>query len=122
MGLIGSGARGREDWTTFLKQPDFEPVAVCDVYDPFREKGIALTGGRAEGYKDFRRLLEQKDIDAVIVATPDHWHALSVATTTSRICSDGMTPGSAEEWRTNFRRVTARGLTRCGKNPDLEFR
>ena len=76
MGLIGSGGRGREDWGTFLKQPDFEPVAVCDVYEPFREKGIAMTEGRAKSYKDFRQLLEQKDIDAVIVATPDHWHAL----------------------------------------------
>jgi len=76
MGLIGSGGRGREDWGTFLKQPDMDPVAVCDVYDPFREKGISLTEGRAQGFKDFRRLLELKDIDAVIVATPDHWHAL----------------------------------------------
>jgi len=76
LGLIGSGGRGREDWTTFLKQPDVEPVAVCDVYDPFRDKGIAMTEGRAKGFKDFRQLLDQKDIDAVIVATPDHWHAL----------------------------------------------
>jgi predicted dehydrogenase len=76
MGLIGSGGRGREDWGTFLKQPGMEPVAVADVYDPFREKGIEMTGGRAKGFKDFRKLLEQKDIDAVIVATPDHWHAL----------------------------------------------
>ena len=42
----------------------------------FREQGIALTEGRAKPYKDFRRVLEQKDIDAVIVAAPDHWHAL----------------------------------------------
>jgi len=76
MGLIGSGGRGREDWTNFLKQPDMKPVAVCDVYAPFLEKGIALTEGRAKGFKDFRRLLEQPDIDAVIVAAPDHWHAL----------------------------------------------
>jgi predicted dehydrogenase len=76
MGLIGSGGRGREDWGTFLKQPEMEPVAVCDVYDPFRDKGIALTEGRAKGCKDFRQLLDQKDIDAVIVATPDHWHAI----------------------------------------------
>jgi predicted dehydrogenase len=76
MGLIGSGGRGREDWATFLGQPEVEPVAVCDVYDAFREKGIAMTQGRAKPHKDFRRLLEQKDVDAVIVATPDHWHAL----------------------------------------------
>jgi len=76
MGLIGSGGRGREDWANFLKQSDVEPVAVCDVYEPFRDKGIAMTEGRAKGSKDFRQLLGQKDIDAVIVATPDHWHAI----------------------------------------------
>jgi predicted dehydrogenase len=75
-GLIGSGGRGKQDWTTFLKQPDVEPVAVCDLYDPFRAKGMEMTEGRAKGYKDFRQVLDQKDIDAVIVAVPDHWHAL----------------------------------------------
>src|ERR1700679_622773 len=76
MGLIGSAGGGGEDWGNFLKQPEVQPVAVCDVYDDNREQGIALTGGRAKPYKDFRRVLEEKDIDAVIVATPDHWHAL----------------------------------------------
>ena len=76
VGLIGSGGRGREDWGTFLKQPDVEPVAVCDLYEPFREQGIKLSEGRAKGFKDFRELLDIKDLDAVIVATPDHWHAL----------------------------------------------
>jgi predicted dehydrogenase len=76
VGLIGSGGRGRQDWGNFLKQPNVEPVAVCDVYEPFRNKGVEMTQGRAKPYHDFRRLLEQKDIDAVIVATPDHWHAL----------------------------------------------
>jgi predicted dehydrogenase len=75
LGLIGAGGRGTQDWTTFLKQPDVEPVAVCDVYDPFRERAIGMTEGRAKGFKDFRQLLEQKEIDAVAVATPDHWHA-----------------------------------------------
>jgi predicted dehydrogenase len=76
MGLIGSGGRGKQDWTTFLKQPEVEPVAVCDLYDPFREQGIAMTEGHAKPYKDFRQVLDRKDIDAVIVATPDHWHAV----------------------------------------------
>src|SRR4051794_36993709 len=53
MGLIGSGGRGREDWTTFLKQPEVEPVAVCDVYAPFLAKGIAMTEGRGEARPGF---------------------------------------------------------------------
>jgi predicted dehydrogenase len=76
LGIIGCGGRGREDWNTFLKQADVEPVAACDVYEPFLNQAIAASQGRAKGYKDFRRLLEQKDVDAVIVAAPDHWHAL----------------------------------------------
>jgi predicted dehydrogenase len=75
-GLIGSGGRGSQDWETFLKQPEVSPVAVCDVYQPFRERGVAMTEGRAKAFKDFRELLDRKDIDAVIVAVPDHWHAL----------------------------------------------
>ncbi len=76
IGLIGCGGRGRQDWGNFLKEPAVEPVAVCDVYEPFRNRGVEMTQGRAKPYHDFRQLLDQKDIDAVIVATPDHWHAL----------------------------------------------
>jgi predicted dehydrogenase len=76
VGLIGSGGRGRQDWENFLKQAEVDPVAVCDVYDPFREKGIEMSGGRAKPFKDFRKVLDRNDIDAVIVATPDHWHAI----------------------------------------------
>src|ERR1035438_5416908 len=65
VGLIGSGGRGREDWGTFLKQPDFEAAAVCDVYEPFLEKGLTMAEGRAKGYKDFRKLLEDKAIDEI---------------------------------------------------------
>jgi len=74
--LIGSGGRGREDWGNFLKESDVEPVVVCDVYDGSREKGLAMTSGRATSAKDFREVLDRKDVDAVIVATPDHWHAV----------------------------------------------
>ncbi|HYT68555.1 MAG TPA: Gfo/Idh/MocA family oxidoreductase [Vicinamibacterales bacterium] len=74
IGIIGCGGRGQQDWQRFLKQPDVNPVAACDVYEPFLKK--ATEGTRVVPYKDFRRLLERKDVDAVIVATPDHWHAL----------------------------------------------
>lgn len=74
IGLIGCGGRGSALWQLFLKQPDVNPVAVCDVYQPFLER--ASGSAKVALVKDFRRLLDRKDVDAVIVATPDHWHAL----------------------------------------------
>lgn len=76
VGIIGCGGRGRGMWRTFLRQPDVTPVAVCDVYEPFRDRAVQMSEGKATGYKDFRHLLDRKEIDAVIVAPPDHWHAL----------------------------------------------
>lgn len=82
VGLIGSGGQGRSDWKLFLKNPEVVPVAVCDVYEPNLKLGLALAeqAGTASGpvasYKDFRQVIERKDIDAVIVGTPDHWHAI----------------------------------------------
>ena len=76
VGLIGAGGQGRGDWARFLKQSDVDAGAVCDVYAPHLEKGLAMSGNKARSYTDFRKLIEQKDLDAVIVATPDHWHAI----------------------------------------------
>jgi predicted dehydrogenase len=75
VGIIGCGGQGTGDWRQFLAQPDVTPVAVCDVYTPNRERAAAM-GKEITQFKDFRQLLDRKDIDAVIVATPDHWHAL----------------------------------------------
>jgi len=77
LGLIGSGGRGRYVSTGLLKAPNTEMAAVCDVYDPNAEQGSkALAGGKAKTFRDFRKLLEMREIDAVYVATPDHWHAI----------------------------------------------
>lgn len=77
IGIIGSGDRGRAVWGHFLKQPDVNPVAVCDVFATCRNMAIEAAGGKPKGFGDLRKLLELKDIDAVIVGTPDHWHALA---------------------------------------------
>lgn len=77
VGIIGcGGGRGRGLWRSFLSKALVEPVAACDVYEPFLSRAIQAAQGKATPYRDFRRLLDRKDIDAVIVASPDHWHAL----------------------------------------------
>jgi predicted dehydrogenase len=76
IGVIGTGRMGIGNLEDFAKQPDAEIVAVCDVYQPNLDKALKATDSKAEAYKDFRKILDRKDIDAVIAATPDHWHAL----------------------------------------------
>src|SRR3954454_15254588 len=71
--IIGCGGQGSGNWRNFLAQPDVNPVAVCDVFQPNRERAAAAAQGKVAQYKDFRQLLDNKDVDAVIVATPDHW-------------------------------------------------
>jgi predicted dehydrogenase len=83
--LVGCGGMGMANLTDFVRLPDFEPVALCDP-DPGRMRAAAsdlekrLKRGdrpfkepRLE--KDFRKVVEDKDVDVVIVGTPDHWHA-----------------------------------------------
>ena len=76
VGVIGCGGQGRWNMRDFLRQPDVQISAVCDVYESNLNQAREMTDGKAATYKDFRQLLERKDIDAVIIATPDHWHAL----------------------------------------------
>jgi len=71
---IGTGGRGTYLTKQFVAQ-GAEVAAVCDVYEPHVQQGLKEASPGATAYEDYRRLLEDKSIDAVIVATPDHWHA-----------------------------------------------
>lgn len=76
-GVIGSGGRGRYLAANF-KEVGAEVSAVCDVYEPNLELGLKAASTGAKPYGNYKRLLENKDIDVVVVATPDHWHAQMV--------------------------------------------
>jgi predicted dehydrogenase len=74
LGLIGSGRRGRNLMSEFLKHKGVEFVAVSDVYEPHLNQGLKEANGKAKPYADHRPLLDEKDLQAVVLATPDHWH------------------------------------------------
>ena len=77
IGFIGCGLIGLRHIADFKKLPEAELVAVSDIYDPRIERGQADCGGpHVKGYKDFRKMYDDKNVDAVVISTPDHWHAL----------------------------------------------
>lgn len=76
IGLIGAGGRGTEILQAAMRCPNVEAVAVADLYTRRLEK-IKETAPKAETHRDFRKLLDDKSIDAVLIATPQHQHALN---------------------------------------------
>lgn len=78
---IGTGGMGTNDLRGFLNQPGAQVMAVCDVDKGHREKARQIAGlDPKDSYNDFRQVLARKDIDMVVVATPDHWHVpISIA-------------------------------------------
>jgi predicted dehydrogenase len=95
MGFVGIGNRGSQLLNLFMKQPDVEVTALCDIYEPYLLRDRSRVDPRylksmpgqipkmGESfpkkpvlYNDYRKLLDDKNIDAVCIATPDHWHAI----------------------------------------------
>ena len=79
VGLIGAGGQGRFDFSSMIRTNQVDPIAAADVYSlPLAQTldSIGVPPGKTVGYGDFRKILDRKDIDAVIVATPEHWHGI----------------------------------------------
>ena len=76
MGYIGVGNRGDQVHTAFLEYGDCQTVAVCDLRDDYMDFAVKKSRATPKKYKEYKKLLEDKDVDAVVIATPDHWHAL----------------------------------------------
>ncbi|MDZ7373659.1 MAG: Gfo/Idh/MocA family oxidoreductase [candidate division KSB1 bacterium] len=85
IGIIGTGSRGSHLLQIINTIPGLRVAAVCDVYPPHLERGLKLAGGKVPAYKDYRQMLEQKDLDSVLIATPLRFHA--------RMCIDAMQAG-----------------------------
>ena len=84
MGFIGVGSQGTSRLREFMRESDVRVAAICDVDKRHLDRAIALVeaekGYKPQAFGDFRRLLETKEIDAVTVVTPDHWHAIPTVT------------------------------------------
>ena len=95
VGFIGIGNRGTQVMDLFRAEPDVEVAALCDIYQPYLDRDFSKVSPRivemignkvpkmgenfpasVAKYTDYRKLLEDKSIDAVMIATPDHWHAI----------------------------------------------
>jgi predicted dehydrogenase len=78
IGFLGVGTMGTADLGYAMEVPELQPVAICDVYQPHRDRAAASAqkgGFQVKAVADFREILADRSVDAVCIATPDHWHA-----------------------------------------------
>jgi predicted dehydrogenase len=76
LGIIGVNGMGQSNLENCTEHPDVVVTAICDVYRKRLEEVLAKHKDTAKGHNDYRELLARKDVDAVIIASPPHWHAL----------------------------------------------
>ncbi len=78
LGVIGAGGRGTFVMSVFQKNPSLRVGAICDVYEPNLERGLSAAskaqGASPKAYRNYKQLLDDKNVAAVLIATPEHWH------------------------------------------------
>ena len=78
LGVIGSGSRGTFVMGVFQKDPALRVAAICDVYEPNLENAVSVAskvpGTHPKVYRNYKELLADKDVQAVLISTPEHWH------------------------------------------------
>jgi predicted dehydrogenase len=74
VGVLGSGGRAQYVMKLFKKFPEVEIVAVCDVYEPRRQQALETAEPGAQETVEYHEILDRKDVDAVLIGSPDHWH------------------------------------------------
>lgn len=104
VGCIGVGTRGGDLLDAVALAPGVKVVAVCDVYGPHRQKGVERSHNPdVKAYVDYRELLADPKVDAVVIATPDHWHCQMVLDATKAgkdiYCEKGLSRTLAEAKR-----------------------
>ena len=135
VGLIGCNGMGFSDLQSFLKNKEVECVALADVDQGVLDRRVAdvekIQGKKPQGvYKDWRRLIDNKDVDVVIVGTPDHWHCLQLVAACEAgkevYCENPLATASrnATSWCGRLKSTTAwcrwdngRGATHIGRTP-----
>jgi predicted dehydrogenase len=75
MGIIGTGIRGNQVHGAFIRNSDVQFIAACDVAKSKLDQFATKAGGSIATYTDYRKLIDNKDIQAVLITAPDHWHA-----------------------------------------------
>jgi len=119
LACIGVGGQGASNLRAFLADERVQVVAVCDVDARHRERAAALAGlGAKDCHNDFREVLARADVDAVMNATPDHWHAcvaVAAARAGKDLYSEKPLGGSIAEGRAICRAVEEnRRVLQCG--------
>ena len=89
IGVIGWGMMGPANTKAFLEQPDCQVVAACDIHKDHLHAAVDTVNQKygntdCKAYHDYRELMARDDIDAVMIAVPDHWHAILATTAAER--------------------------------------